>query len=111
MVNGVLTVGVVCLRRARWVRAGALPRALPLAPAAQRRGRLYLRGAGHDLRRAPGAPGHRRVGEYQAADETVEQEANAAAEIFWLGNRLRGEPAVSSQPQRPKNSSTRKDST
>jgi hypothetical protein len=32
-------------------------------------------------------------GEYQAADETVEQEANAAAEIFWLGNRLRGEPA------------------
>ena len=26
--------------------------------------------------------------EYQAADETVEQEANAAAEIFWLGNRL-----------------------
>src|SRR5215210_8691474 len=26
--------------------------------------------------------------EYQAADETVEQEANATAEIFWLGNRL-----------------------
>jgi Protein of unknown function (DUF4239) len=26
--------------------------------------------------------------EYQAASETVEQEANALAEIFWLGNRL-----------------------
>ena len=26
--------------------------------------------------------------EYQAASETVEQEANAAAEIFWLANRL-----------------------
>jgi hypothetical protein len=26
--------------------------------------------------------------EYQAADETVEQEANATAEIAWLGNRL-----------------------
>jgi hypothetical protein len=26
--------------------------------------------------------------EYQAASETVEQEANATAEIFWLGNRL-----------------------
>jgi hypothetical protein len=26
--------------------------------------------------------------EYQAADETIEQEANATAEIFWLGNRL-----------------------
>jgi hypothetical protein len=26
--------------------------------------------------------------EYQAADATVEQEANAAAEIFWLANRL-----------------------
>jgi hypothetical protein len=26
--------------------------------------------------------------EYQAADATVEQEANATAEIFWLGNRL-----------------------
>jgi len=26
--------------------------------------------------------------EYQAADETVEQESNAVAEIFWLGNRL-----------------------
>jgi hypothetical protein len=26
--------------------------------------------------------------EYGAASETVEQEANAAAEIFWLGNRL-----------------------
>ena len=26
--------------------------------------------------------------EYQAADETVEQEANSVAEIFWLGNRL-----------------------
>ena len=26
--------------------------------------------------------------EYQAANETVEQEANATAEIFWLGNRL-----------------------
>jgi hypothetical protein len=26
--------------------------------------------------------------EYQAAGETVEQEANATAEIFWLGNRL-----------------------
>ena len=27
-------------------------------------------------------------GEYDAANETVEQEANALAEIFWLGNRL-----------------------
>jgi hypothetical protein len=27
-------------------------------------------------------------GEYDAAKETVEQEANAVAEIFWLGNRL-----------------------
>ena len=27
-------------------------------------------------------------GEYDAASETVEQEANALAEIFWLGNRL-----------------------
>src|SRR3954447_11363614 len=26
--------------------------------------------------------------QYQAASETVEQEANAAAEIFWLANRL-----------------------
>jgi hypothetical protein len=26
--------------------------------------------------------------EYQAADETVEEEANSVAEIFWLGNRL-----------------------
>src|SRR3569623_1288615 len=26
--------------------------------------------------------------EFQAADATVEQEANATAEIFWLGNRL-----------------------
>ena len=26
--------------------------------------------------------------EYQSASETVEQEANATAEIFWLGNRL-----------------------
>ena len=26
--------------------------------------------------------------EYQAASETVEEEANATAEIFWLGNRL-----------------------
>jgi hypothetical protein len=26
--------------------------------------------------------------EYQAASETVEQEANSVAEIFWLGNRL-----------------------
>jgi hypothetical protein len=26
--------------------------------------------------------------EFQAANETVEQEANAVAEIFWLGNRL-----------------------
>ena len=26
--------------------------------------------------------------EYQSAGETVEQEANAVAEIFWLGNRL-----------------------
>jgi hypothetical protein len=26
--------------------------------------------------------------EYRAASETVEQEANAVAEIFWLGNRL-----------------------
>jgi hypothetical protein len=26
--------------------------------------------------------------EYQAADATVEQEANASAEIFWLANRL-----------------------
>jgi hypothetical protein len=26
--------------------------------------------------------------EYDAANETVEQEANALAEIFWLGNRL-----------------------
>jgi hypothetical protein len=26
--------------------------------------------------------------EYQAADGTIEQEANATAEIFWLGNRL-----------------------
>src|SRR5215207_1297892 len=26
--------------------------------------------------------------EYGAASETVEQEANAVAEIFWLGNRL-----------------------
>jgi hypothetical protein len=26
--------------------------------------------------------------EYQAASETVDQEANATAEIFWLGNRL-----------------------
>jgi hypothetical protein len=26
--------------------------------------------------------------QYQAADATVEQEANAVAEIFWLGNRL-----------------------
>jgi hypothetical protein len=26
--------------------------------------------------------------EYQAASETVEQEANATAEIAWLGNRL-----------------------
>ena len=25
---------------------------------------------------------------YQAADETVEQEANAIAEIFWLAHRL-----------------------
>jgi hypothetical protein len=25
---------------------------------------------------------------YQAADATVEQDANAVAEIFWLGNRL-----------------------
>ncbi|MGH3108735.1 MAG: DUF4239 domain-containing protein, partial [Rubrobacter sp.] len=25
---------------------------------------------------------------YQAADDTVEQEANAVAEIFWLGHRL-----------------------
>jgi hypothetical protein len=30
--------------------------------------------------------------EYQAASETVEQEANATAEIFWLGNQL-PEPA------------------
>jgi uncharacterized membrane protein YgaE (UPF0421/DUF939 family) len=27
-------------------------------------------------------------GEYDAAKETVEQEANAVAEIFWLGHRL-----------------------
>jgi hypothetical protein len=26
--------------------------------------------------------------EYQAASETVEQEANSVAEIFWLGHRL-----------------------
>ena len=26
--------------------------------------------------------------EFQAANETVEREANAVAEIFWLGNRL-----------------------
>ena len=29
---------------------------------------------------------------FQAANETVEQEANAVAEVFWLGNRL-PEPA------------------
>jgi hypothetical protein len=63
---------------ARRAGGGAAPRANRLTPAPQRRGRLYLRSTGRDLRRE----------EYGAARETVEQEANAAADIFWLADRL-----------------------
>jgi hypothetical protein len=59
-----------------------------LAPATQRRGRLHLRGLGRDLRRIAALVVIAVWEGYQEASGTVEQEANAVAEIFWLAHRL-----------------------
>src|ERR671911_2957596 len=71
-------------RRARRARGGAAPRSRHLAPTTQRRGRLHLRGLGVIYAVLIALVVIAVWEEYDAASVTVEQEANAVAEIFWL---------------------------
>src|SRR5215204_4834900 len=70
------------------LRACAAPRARRLATATQRRGRLIYAALGVIYAVLLALVVIAVWEEYGAARETVEQEANAAADIFWLANQL-----------------------
>src|SRR5215204_7083252 len=74
--------------RACGLRACAAPRARRLATATQRRGRLIYAALGVIYAVLLALVVIAVWEEYGAARETVEQEANAAADIFWLADRL-----------------------
>src|SRR5215210_1220875 len=86
---------------ARRVRVGASPRASPIAPAPQRRCRFHLRGFGRDLRRAPGARGHLRVGGIpgRKRDGRAGGQRDGRDLLAWLrAARARGRPPPGARP-------------
>src|SRR5215212_2069301 len=86
---------------ARRVRVGAPTRARSLAPTTQRRGRFHLRRPWRDLRRAPSARGHHRVGGIpgRKRDRRAGGQRDGRDLLAWLrAARTRGRPHPGALP-------------